>query len=399
MDDVSSLARVGSELRDGTAVAKCRQCGCMKDALLDLHAALPVLGSQEAEMLRAEVDRWLTDMQPIKYACLGCDHCIAAAAGNLFVQAFPEASDGLALACGFEIRSGNWPAVPGEYLLLDNGSGPVAVSTLGSLDLPEKLAALRPQGLAIVGKTETENIGLDKIIKNTIANPALRYLILAGHDAEGHYPGQTLLALAANGVNDKLRVVGSQGKRPVLRNVTALEIEAFRQQVQIVDMIGCDDAAAIAAKVVELAGVTADGCADASCSCHNQAGIGLPMVLNLAPTVSACGCNGSCEAEVSTGAAGVPVIEAQAPAKIELDRVGYFVVILQRDRSVIVTEHYGYDDTLLHVIEGKDARSIYWTVIENGWVSQLSHAAYLGKELAKAELAFTMGFKYVQDGA
>jgi len=32
-------------------------------------------------------------------------------------------------------------------------------------------------------------------------------------------------------------------------------------------------------------------------------------------------------------------------------------------------------------------------------VSQLSHAAYLGKELAIAELSLKYGFTYVQDGA
>lgn len=399
MSEDPSLAQVGSELREGMTLAKCRQCGCMKDALLKLQTTLPALGSQEALMLQAEVDQWLGDMQPIKYTCLGCDYCIAAAAGNLFAQVFPDASDGLVLSCGFEVKQGSWPVVPGEYFLLDNGSSPAAVSTLGSLDLPEQLAALKPKGLAIVGKTETENIGLDKIIKNTIANPALRYLIVAGHDTEGHYPGQTLLALAANGVNDKLRVVGSQGKRPVLRNVTRQEIEAFRQQVRIVDMIGCEDAVAIAAKVVELTSNVADECSDASCACHSRPAVGLPIAIDVAPAVSACGCNGSCEEGASVGSAGIPVIEAQVPTKIELDRAGYFVVILQRDRGVIVTEHYSYDDTLLRVVEGRDARSIYWTVIENGWVSQLSHAAYLGKELAKAELALKMGFKYVQDGA
>ena len=39
------------------------------------------------------------------------------------------------------------------------------------------------------------------------------------------------------------------------------------------------------------------------------------------------------------------------------------------------------------------------TIIAKQWVSELSHAAYLGKELAKAELALQHGFKYVQDGA
>ena len=42
--------------------------------------------------------------------------------------------------------------------------------------------------------------------------------------------------------------------------------------------------------------------------------------------------------------------------------------------------------------------SIYKTIIENGWISQLSHSAYLGRELAKAELSIKYKFKYVQDG-
>jgi tetrahydromethanopterin S-methyltransferase subunit A len=61
--------------------------------------------------------------------------------------------------------------------------------------------------------------------------------------------------------------------------------------------------------------------------------------------------------------------------------------------------HYSYDNRLLRVIEGKDARSVYWTIIENGWITQLSHAAYLGKELAKAEISIKSGLGYLQDAA
>ncbi len=62
-------------------------------------------------------------------------------------------------------------------------------------------------------------------------------------------------------------------------------------------------------------------------------------------------------------------------------------------------EHYAYNNKLLHVIEGKDAPSIYSTIIENGWLTELSHAAYLGSELAKAELSLKHRFKYIQDKA
>ncbi len=69
------------------------------------------------------------------------------------------------------------------------------------------------------------------------------------------------------------------------------------------------------------------------------------------------------------------------------------------EKETILVEYYACDNTLRSVIEGKDARSIYRTVIENGWITQLSHAAYLGKELTRAELSLRMGFRYVQDGA
>jgi len=95
----------------------------------------------------------------------------------------------------------------------------------------------------------------------------------------------------------------------------------------------------------------------------------------------------------------VSVIKAKEPTKIEMDKAGYFVIIPQPEKRVITVEHYAYDNRLLRIIEGKDARSIYWTIIERGWVTQLNHAAYLGKELAKGELSIKLGFKYVQDNA
>ncbi len=47
----------------------------------------------------------------------------------------------------------------------------------------------------------------------------------------------------------------------------------------------------------------------------------------------------------------------------------------------------------------RDARSTYPTLIRNGWVLKLDHAAYLGKELTKAELSVRHHFDYLQDGA
>jgi len=62
-------------------------------------------------------------------------------------------------------------------------------------------------------------------------------------------------------------------------------------------------------------------------------------------------------------------------------------------------EHYNYENVLLRVIEGPTARAIFQKIIAEGWVSELSHAAYIGKELAKAELSLQYHLSYTQDGA
>jgi tetrahydromethanopterin S-methyltransferase subunit A len=263
--------------------------------------------------------------------------------------------------------------VPGEYREFCEGeSCPVAVSSLANTELAETLAQHRPPELCIVGKTETENIGIDKLIKNTITNRTIRYLVIAGRDPKGHDSGKTLLALAANGVDGSMRVLGSSGRRPILRNVTRSEVEAFRRQVEIVDMIGCDDADKVINRIAELGAKRRSPC---ECSDEHESAGKAAAIFH------------------------VPTIEAQPPTRIELDKAGYFVIIPRTEKKDIVVEHYSYENKLLRTIQGRDARCIYSTIIQNGWVSHLSHAAYLGKELTRAELSLKYSFKFVQDGA
>ena len=365
------IGKIRSELLEGIGLAKCRRCGCMKEALENLRSYLSLLKGRGSSDLLLNVEGWLQQMEPIKYACLGCEHCFPAVAMNIFAQAFPEAATVQPLGCGFEIGEEVWPPVPGEYYAFCDGpSCPVAVSTLGSVELAEDLARNRPRELCIVGKTENENIGVEKVVKNTITNPTIRFLLLVGRDPEGHRSGGTLLALWENGVDDGMRVIGSPGRRPILRNVTREEVEAFRKQVLVVNLIGCEDIAVIVEKIKELS-----------------------QTLNTSYNYSENFRANS--VEIST----VPVVRAKEPEKVEMDKAGYFVIIPNPKKKVIMVEHYSYDNRLLRIIEGEDARSIYHTIIENGWVTQLSHAAYLGKELAKAELSLKLGLKYTQDKA
>jgi tetrahydromethanopterin S-methyltransferase subunit A len=339
------------EMRIGMSLMRCRKCGCMHDTLEAL-----LRQGEHPEL----VETWTSLLEPREYDCLGCQHCYSAEA----TRDMPD----LVLNCDFEVTpEPNFP-VPGDYVILDVNA-PIAISTLTSLDLKQAIIKAELENLNVVGKTETENIGIDKIVKNMLSNPALKFLILAGEDAPGHLPGQTLLALSEHGVDSEGRVIDSPGKRPILRNVCLEEIEAFRMQVEVIDMIGCIDVMEISARMQR-----------ASANISNSVQPGRGAATN-------CGCSSS----------EVPVIHAESPATISLDEAGYFVIFPRQ--GVIIVEHYAYDNTLLHLIEGTTARDIFSTIINKGWVTELSHAAYLGKELSRAEIALEHGWTYVQDGA
>jgi tetrahydromethanopterin S-methyltransferase subunit A len=359
------------ELAAGMALTKCQQCGCMQETLDALSSCLATDDANEAQTLARDIAAWRQQMQPIRYPCLGCAYCYPAVAQNLFPAAFPSLRLLPSLHCDFEIRGEAWPPVVGDYEVL-NPQAAVAVSTLASVFLVDAIAKRQPQGLALIGKTETENIGVDKVVKNMIANPALRFLILAGKEAPGHRSGSTLLALAAHGIDDSGRVIGSPGKRPILRNVSAQEVAGFRSQIQVIDMLGCESPEGLCTAVEALAQQETG-----LCSCQREAAPAPPQGL---PTV--------------------PTIRASEPSQtVKMDKTGYFVIVPQRTKGSITVEHYAYDNTLLRTIEGTTARAICATLLSNGWVTELSHAAYLGRELAKAELSLSAGVTYVQDGA
>ena len=62
-------------------------------------------------------------------------------------------------------------------------------------------------------------------------------------------------------------------------------------------------------------------------------------------------------------------------------------------------EHYKNSGELAHIIEGGEAATVCATLTDMGLVSRLDHAAYLGRELARAENAIRAGVPYIQDRA
>jgi tetrahydromethanopterin S-methyltransferase subunit A len=66
---------------------------------------------------------------------------------------------------------------------------------------------------------------------------------------------------------------------------------------------------------------------------------------------------------------------------------------------LLVIEHYRNDGLLTAVIEAAAATDGYTSVLAVGLVSRLDYAAYLGRELARAEHTPPAGTRYQQDAA
>jgi len=253
-----------------------------------------------------------------------------------------------------------WPVEEGRYKTGDP-KNPVALCTLACVDIevPE-------DSVAIQGKCVTENIGMEKIIKNILANPNIRFLVTCGDEPKGHWVGQAFQCIKKDGVDDDMRIIGAKGAMPYLRNITKEEVETFRKQVEPIDIIGENDVEKISAKISEL--------------------------VSLNP--------GSFEGHRPEASQETETIECEFIEDWKPDPNGWFTITLDRQNNMILVEHYmGYGpDAKLHAkLSGKSAKEICSTIARFCLASNLYHACYLGMELMKAEHALSSGKEYEQD--
>jgi tetrahydromethanopterin S-methyltransferase subunit A len=132
MDNRDPLQLIKEELAAGMQLTKCRQCGCMQATLNSLAEALPPIDNATADQLSQKVKEWRRQMGPVRYACLGCEHCYPAVVQNALSDGLPALEVGPGLDCNLQLRAGGWPPVVGEYFVLER-TAPVAVSTLSSM--------------------------------------------------------------------------------------------------------------------------------------------------------------------------------------------------------------------------------------------------------------------------
>jgi tetrahydromethanopterin S-methyltransferase subunit A len=396
----SAITQAHEELDRVRHIKKCTSCECLLDVLEAIRTDIADVDSAEAETARIDFQAWWEAGNAKWHRCPGCEPCLpiapynqlnAALAGAGMTATAAEGCAGGSCACGASARasesttageggtagvddtSQTWPVVEGNYVVGDP-SVPVAICTLADDDLMRELTAAGVTAcVAITGTLATENLGVEHVLHNLVANPSIRTLVLCGRDSRGHRAGQALLALKQGGIDAQRRIVGALGARAVLKNVADAEIEAFRGRVTLVDEIGTQDVD----RITRITGLVAACLLPQSTPAST-----LPAPAVLPPRRS------------------VPkVVEARAQERREWmhDPEGFFVVLLDRGAGAIDCEHYTKDGVHDETIRGLHAADVANTAVRRGLLSRLDHAAYLGRELAKAESAFALNLPYTQD--
>jgi tetrahydromethanopterin S-methyltransferase subunit A len=244
--------------------------------------------------------------------------------------------------------------------------GPVAVCTLTSAELDRPLGAL--PGVARAGGLVTANLGIEELLRWLLDRPRVRFLLLCGTDSALFQAGQTLVALARNGVaGSGCRVVGGAGYLPMLATLGRDPVQRFRDQVELVDARGERDAGRLAGLV---AGLVARDPGPYR-SPVPQPGAPRPAFRRLRP-----------------GGRRRPIARwSDTFVVVDVDRTG----------RRLTARVYGTDLTPRYEMAGARAESMLLGLLEAGVVTDLSHAGYLGAELAKAETALRLGLDYHQD--
>jgi len=256
-----------------------------------------------------------------------------------------------------------WPIVHGRYVV-GNPARSVAICTLASTDLVDQIGAR--DEVAIVGRLYTLNLGLEKLVWNIIANPAIRFLLLCGDDTSIEI-SHGIIHLHARGFDAEHRIPDVRGYQPFVHNLTADEVATFQQQVELVPRVGEMDVETILSTARQL-------------EARNPGPWGGGVVVRHP----------------------FPEPLLATPNKmgdIKLDPLGLFLVGIRRQTGEIVVDRYSADRRYLGAISGANAEAICHTLVREGFVSELSHAAYLGREVAKAEEALRSGLEYEQDRA
>jgi tetrahydromethanopterin S-methyltransferase subunit A len=250
----------------------------------------------------------------------------------------------------------------GDFTVVDAAASTIVLAA-GGRTLAKELTASAPSGLCMVVRLHSAEDAAH-LLRASTANLAVQNVICAGDDEPERPLAAAVLKL---GRGDEI----PSGPIGSLMNAIASQLEpkdlaALRKRIDFIDMLGCSDVRKVAAQI------------QGAQSQSRQANAGFVT-------------------RATESGVDRLIVPTDVRNDLRPDKTGHFRIRVE-ERS-IVAEHFDNKDQLLRVVEGKTARDICLTLIRNGWVSKLEHAAYLGRELARAELALRRDQPFTQDMA
>lgn len=251
-------------------------------------------------------------------------------------------------------------AVPAE-IHLAAPRGWVAICTLAERGLAARLARAAPPAVALAGPLLTVSRGLERLVANLAARPGVRALLLCGREPRGVPARNAIRRLWEGGLTRGGRIRGLAGLPP-LRNLDSRSLSLVRRRVRLTDL-------GPTRRVQQILGAVG----------------ALPRGRH------ATGGGGR-------QSRGVTVEAPRASSRDHgLDPTGYFVILAPTPAGRISCEHYRRDGTLTRRFLGRDAAGLCRAILRWRLPGTAEHAAYLGRELQKAEIAVRAGVAYSQD--
>lgn len=129
-----------------------------------------------------------------------------------------------------------WPIYFKDNLIKGDQNSPVGVCTMWS-DKRKVAQGLPDDFYSVTGNLYSSD-GINYILRNILANPRIRHLVICGEDASGE-SGQAIKSLMADGVDDNNRIKNNGFQ--LHKEIDQSAIELFRQKVNLVDCSGVSD--------------------------------------------------------------------------------------------------------------------------------------------------------------
>ena len=135
-----------------------------------------------------------------------------------------------------------YPPEKGRYLRSNVFSPLAAVAILNTFDfkIPQRITNIVRFSIetdaALTVTLQTENIGIEKIIANAVANPNIQHIVLCTVESRGHLCDEALSSLMEKGVDEE-KNIGTDAPTSYLYNSPIGAIERFKKQMMLINLL------------------------------------------------------------------------------------------------------------------------------------------------------------------